>query len=138
MTTSTIDKKLCWNCEGDINLQASRCPYCGVQVDSYAEEEVEPLAAPEPRREPFAQSLQERHEPLSLEPEEPREKSDSLSPLLLILPGVVFLVFGLALLLFSKDGYFTLRWNASYCWLFLCASAPLLYYGWRSVDGMAD
>ena len=29
MNTSSKAKKLCWNCEGEVNMQATQCPFCG-------------------------------------------------------------------------------------------------------------
>jgi len=28
----SLKKKLCWNCEGSVNLESETCPYCGVSV----------------------------------------------------------------------------------------------------------
>ena len=28
----TAKKRLCWNCEGSVSLEAETCPYCGVSV----------------------------------------------------------------------------------------------------------
>lgn len=144
MTASTIGNKLCWNCDGDIPLQSARCPYCGVQIQAEAKEEMEEPKLPDSvrNREPFALVSPAPRE--SEAPQPPKrvavdtERSETLRPLLLILPGIVFLIFGIVLQVFSDGEYFTLRWKASFAWWFLAAAAPLLYYGWRAVDGMRE
>lgn len=54
-------------------------------------------------------------------------------PMLLMLPGAFFLLFGLVLLLFSNEGTLTLRWNSGYWFVYLLIAAPLMYFGWRAL-----
>lgn len=28
------EKRLCWNCDGDVSLHLDQCPYCGVDVNT--------------------------------------------------------------------------------------------------------
>lgn len=38
------NKKLCWNCEGEVYRHATYCPYCGCSVGNVAPEEMPPEA----------------------------------------------------------------------------------------------
>lgn len=59
---------------------------------------------------------------------------ETLTPMIGLLAGVVFLLFGLILLIYSSEAVFTLHWKTSYWPLFLIASLPLLWFGWRSLQ----
>lgn len=67
-----------------------------------------------------------------------QEIKRDLKPLLLLLPGAVFFVFGLILLFFSHDGVFVLRWNSAFWPFYLLLSLPLLYFGWRALGAMEE
>ena len=54
--------------------------------------------------------------------------------MLLLLPGSFFLFFGMILLFFSNDGTLSLEWNAHYWFFYLLLAAPLIYYGWRTLN----
>lgn len=159
------DKKLCWSCEGKVELDADRCPYCaadlaiaasGVKLSNTSSFSAA-MAAPyammaqasmeEPPVPPYAgfnsitasnkeweESLQgeakvkEKQEKTSL----PEEKKEMFA-LLLLLPGIVFLLFGIALLLFSKEGVFTLRWQQNFSYFYFIGALPLLYLGYKAL-----
>lgn len=54
-----------------------------------------------------------------------------MGALLLLLPGIAFLLFGLALIFFSHDGVLSLRWNQHFAYYYFFGSVPLLLLGWR-------
>ena len=58
-------------------------------------------------------------------------------PMLLLLPGVFFLLFSLILLLFSNHGLLTLQWKAQYWFIYAGVALPLLYFGWRSLGSQS-
>ncbi len=147
-------KKLCWNCEGNVAWHEEDCPYCGVCVkgphlEESSKEQRRPshISALNPPyrleqalttgipRSPF--DIEEDKEEVEDEkPIEPirRVEPSSLLPLLLLLLGSLSFVFGLILLLFSKDGVLTLRWNGDYWYLYLLVAIPLLGMGWRVLN----
>ena len=61
-----------------------------------------------------------------------------MTPLLMLLSGSVFFMFGLVLLLYSRHGVFTLRWNGNNWPYFLFSSLPLLLFGWRMLLKVED
>lgn len=149
MSKKNPKKKLCWNCEGSVSVQEANCPYCGVYLSSLENDDGKnSLFAPPYRLEeaeeespvPTAPYTQEETSstPIStavsegIEPTQNSMAGDlqaALLSLALLLTGSVLLLFGLALLLFSKDGVFTLRWDADYWYFFLAVGIPLMSYG---------
>lgn len=154
------NRKLCWNCEGSVHIQATKCAYCGtdltidsspVLVQSSTDSDV-PLPpfpahtepeAPEPvtqlAQDVFS-NMEDPHEVATrlakakLEKEVSEEATKGvILPMLLLLPGAFFLLFGMILLLFSSNGFLTLRWNAHYWTLYFVVAIPLLYLGWRAL-----
>lgn len=114
-----------------------------------------PLAIPASPYTPSANSLpipapeasfKENHAPHKL-PEAPEEAPSNasarsffmlLTPLLLLLSGSIFSLFGAILALYSEGGVFTLHWNSSYWPLYLGLAAPLLFFGWRALNKLED
>jgi hypothetical protein len=90
---------------------------------------------------PFENLIQEIEEaavdaPLRWEERETPENRDLENPLaslLLLLPGSLFFLFGLALFLFSHDGILTFKFSSKYWFIYLLGSWPVLYFGWRSL-----
>lgn len=66
------------------------------------------------------------------EPSSSSHKGEMIA-LLLLLPGVVFFLFGLVLLLFSHNGVLTLQWNQSFAYFYFLGALPLLILGWKSL-----
>jgi hypothetical protein len=52
-------------------------------------------------------------------------------PILFLMAGSVFFLFGLILFLFSKDGMLTLQWASHNSLYFLVLSIPLIFFGWN-------
>jgi hypothetical protein len=149
------DKKLCWNCEGNVSHHLSQCPYCGVDLTKPAPREESSLfkglnspfqSAPDQRttsQPPYARgkdftvTKEEWNVALNEEKESKKEEDSpttkrEMIALLLLLPGVAFFLFGLILILFSNEGVLTLRWNQSVAYFYFLGAAPLLYLGWRA------
>ena len=133
MTTKT-KKKLCWNCEGDVLLTASNCPFCGVSLEVAAmeEEKKDPFAPPYKLASPKIEA--QSPTPTEEEPSETDPKSVILS-FAFLLVGAALALFSLVLWLFAdKTGHLNLRWNAQYWYIYLLLSLPLLYLGWKATQ----
>lgn len=161
--TKKNEKRLCWNCDGSVSLHLAQCPYCGVDLTHAQEEEGEnnpfqgfenPFQSssyvdesiPKP---PFAGVLnqdipvseEEWHQSLNEEGESSKKEEEhvplttrrEMVALLLLLPGVVFFLFGLALLLFSSNGVLTLEWKQNFAFFYFLGAIPLLVLGWRAL-----
>lgn len=120
--------------------EATQCPYCGVQMSAEGESSLrepepdfheDPLCASPQRAAPYARP--EAPEPLS-----EGGGSGVLLSMGLLLPGVAFLLFGMALALFATGDRLTLSWNAHYWWVFFFGAFPLLYYGWMALNELDE
>lgn len=144
-------KRLCWNCEGSVGIDAESCPYCGVSVvpasldsggtgtsfmPSYTMGSAPDNTIP---RSPY--SAKETNEEAEEAPKITSQEDESTAPLdefqntlmatILLLTGSVFLLFSLALVLFAHDGVLTLQWDGSLWYLYALLALPLLFLGWR-------
>jgi hypothetical protein len=143
-------KKLCWNCEGNIAKDTDNCPYCGVYLHGSEEETFwGPTYQPNDNESdleipsPLYASTSNEHSSATNKPAEEIQESNQNSltfstelskdffPMLFLMAGSLFFLFGLVLLLFSQDGTFTLQWNEDYWIFFWILSLPLLYAGWH-------
>lgn len=138
-------KKLCWNCEGRVDFSAEHCPFCGVYLSPSTTQSVEQQehspsytetptpqhsAPPPPYQRPFDDPMHNESFPQN-ESEDIRGIVVSLSALL---AGSVFFLFGLVLLLFSRNGNLVLQWSGEYWYLYLCGGILMLLIGWRTVQ----
>jgi len=151
-------KKLCWNCEGNVAKQIDNCPYCGVYLHPSEIEEDSTWNAgyplPSSKREQIPSSFHEiNHEGEVDAQEEPTsgEASRSFSwnslfwqfkrdifPILFLMMGSLFFLFGVVLLLFSQNGMFTLQWQESHAVYFLLLAFPLIGFGWRFLQQLEE
>lgn len=142
----TLKKKLCWNCEGNVTLQQENCPYCGVYLSPSDGSEDENSLLPPYRLEisqessipstPYQSSEDKEEESAAVENSESPPASDVKAlvlPLSLLLIGVTFGLFALLLVLFSKNGYFTLSWDADLWYVYLIIAIPAFIGGYRSL-----
>ena len=84
---------------------------------------------------PYAESIAES--PSTLSPEAEKMGNDFRNLLLitsLLLTGTLFLLFATALLLFSQNGVFTLRWNGDLWFIYLALALPMLFFGWQRLQ----
>lgn len=153
--TAPPKRKLCWNCEGNVSLQEENCPFCGVYLspsdEDISDEGIEDLFSP-----PYQSYEEEQQIPSSPYQFEEEKKEEAavhssevaatpvegvksvVMPLTLLLSGTVFFLFGIALFLFSRGGYFILRWNGAYWHLYLFAGLAALIFGWKSLNSLVD
>lgn len=165
MVTSATQKK-CHNCEELIHPYATSCPYCGHELEPERAEVVDPEEMEVPpapyklhsnQEQPdYAESpfrlvgsetiAQTAEEETPFKKEERQEEVvssktdplDVLKTLSLLLGGMVFFLFGLALVLFSRNGVLTLHWNGNWWPFYLICSIPMLYIGWRSLHELDE
>lgn len=119
-----VSQVLCWHCEEPVHRYATRCPYCQKSLEH----------APAAENSSKITSLPsfDIHEEQKIEPQEiaheqtfGAEVGNVLLSLFTLLSGSFFFFFGLLILLFSKNGTFTLEWKAS-SWPFFVLSALVL------------
>ena len=130
-------KKLCWNCEGEVERDAILCRFCGVNVLHVVPIELhQQPAIPLPPYAVHEESSDEENVAEADGAAQDDKEADgpprlSLSALLFSTLGTFFLLFALVLILFSDKGVLTLKWKASYWLVYLLAAFPLLFFGWK-------
>lgn len=153
---TTEKQKICWNCEGNVSRKANNCPYCGVylhplQDDPIEEDEGDDLTPPYKLYEndqeteesiipPYVPEQKEEQDyPLPSQKEIDPAKQDLknvMTTVICLMTGSMLALFGLLLLLFSRNGVFTLQWDGTYWMYYLLISLPLLYLGWKTLQKM--
>lgn len=152
--TTLPKKKLCWNCEGSVSLAEDSCPYCGVTVQAPSLEGINnsfspPYRIPNKNQQIPASPYATRLTPEKVEEEKPPEEikesfaadnsfKSILIPMLLLLSGSVFFLFGLALAMFSQNGVFTLSWNGNFWYAYLTLAILLLFFGWQTMQKLPE
>ncbi|MBA3723188.1 MAG: hypothetical protein H0W88_12415 [Parachlamydiaceae bacterium] len=150
-------KKLCWNCDGNVSKEIDNCPYCGVYL--HADEPEETFWGPSYRQPSNKDAELEVPAPLytatekntqieDTEIEENEKPKDSITilthlrqdifPVLFLMSGSIFFLFGIILYLFSNQGTFTLQWNGDYWIYYVILSAPTLFFGWKYLNRIPE
>lgn len=141
---------MCYNCEGEIDLEVIVCPYCAADLREEKPEQQRPtfnqtasvknlntqqslypshFAEKQYETEEAEQTSQMQ---TSIAPEE--ETKNIFGPTLLLALGAQLLLFGLLLALFSHNGQIVLKWDARLWYIYVFASAPLLIFGYKSLS----
>ena len=139
---ATPKTRLCWNCEGRVSSSEPNCPYCDVYLG--VEEGVAEKSSHEDHHAPYNPEGQEEGKSIADSPyqiniQEDEEESSSYSNKEVILTtamlssGVLFFLFGFVLYAFGEEGSLTLRWDASYWYIYFFGAIPLIFFGWRSL-----
>ncbi len=149
-------QKLCYNCEGDIDLDVIVCPYCAADL---REEKPEQKETPPKSSMMQQMSYSLYPPPYPIREEEPQppapqlpkisaaaveEEIDSVAteeriatvigPILLFALGTMLFLLGLLLVLCSQNGQVILKWDARFWFLYLFASVPFLIFGYRAIS----
>ena len=136
-------QKLCYNCEGEIDLDVIVCPFCAADLREekptlrspmqQMSSSLYPSPYPVREEEPREAALPPRQEAEA--PVEAEEKSSGVvGSILLFSIGATLFLLGLLLVLFSHNGSVTLKWDARLWFLYLFASIPFLVFGYRSIS----
>lgn len=138
-------QKLCFNCDGEVDLDVIVCPYCAADLREEKPEQpitqnVRPL-----NEAHMSESLYPSNEPEACAPvkeavAEKSDMSDSQSPnrsvgsILLLTLGSQLFILGFLLVLLAHKGSVTLKWDARLWFLYIFASIPFLIFGYRSLS----
>jgi hypothetical protein len=132
-------KKLCWNCEGRVAFSDENCSFCGVYLSpSHMDSEEEGDLPHEPVYESLSNSTEEVKDSSFLEESLNSHRDNGLLPFSLLLLGSIFLVFGLILFTFARQGTLTLQWDATYWYIYLAAATLFLIIGWRALQNLKN
>jgi hypothetical protein len=149
-------QKLCYNCEGEIDLDVIVCPFCAADLRTEKLEQsqsvYQPFGTPEKLQNqqtsqslypsPFASRSEvaqdELEEELPFHNPEETVSNERLSrvifPTILFTLGIQMFLLGMFILLFSHKGVVLLRWDGTFWFFYVLASCPLLYFGYRSLS----
>ncbi len=138
---------MCYNCEGEIDLDVIVCPYCAADLREEKPEQQRPTyhqsasvknLNTQQSLYPPPYSPKTAEEPVPEEPalvasveEEPARPI--FGPILLLTLGAQLLLLGVFLCLFSHKGVLVLKWDARHWFLYLFASLPFLIFGYKKL-----
>lgn len=139
---------MCYNCEGEIDLDVIVCPFCAADLREEKPEQQRTSYNPAASVKNLntQQSLYPPHyapkeapsqEAVALAEELPIESEEAkniFGPTILMTLGAQLLLFGVLMFLFSNKGVMILKWDARLWFFYIMAAIPLLIFGYRSVS----
>ncbi|MDP1879494.1 MAG: hypothetical protein Q8K60_00980 [Parachlamydiaceae bacterium] len=151
-------KKLCWNCEGNVARDVDNCPYCGVWVQPpelgdnsgwnpnyQSSSKTEEIPSPLYQINTDESDENEENSPFVNNESKPSSENHLLQkvkldlfPVIFLMMGSNFFLFGIILLLFSQNGTFTLQWQGSDGLYFILFSIPLTIFGWKYLQQIEE
>jgi len=138
------EKRICWNCDGDVSLHFTDCPYCGVDLTQVPEHHIthhkelgDPFQTADVKsllkgQDPFHADIKKDLGISQNKLENSSGKQDWLG-MVLLLPGVVLCLFALFLLVFAEEGRLVLEWDQHLAYLYFLGAVPLVFLGWCSL-----
>ena len=141
-------QKLCYNCEGEVDLDVIVCPFCAADLrEEKPEQHMSSFHEPSSFKNTDAQkSLYPPHyvpkvkfeeEPEAIhQPQIAVEEEESKSPygsIVMLTLAVQLLLLGFFMLLFSSKGALILKWDAKSWYFYVLASVPLFIFGIKSL-----
>jgi len=156
-------QKLCYNCEGEADLDVIVCPFCAADLREDKPEErvgtalnagarllygqqisqdlpLFPSSSLPPTIYPPHEERNDLNEDLDIMPTLPSDQSlteiepkNQFGATLLFSLGTQMFALGVLLLLFSQKGQLILKWDARFWFVYLFISIPLLIFGYRSL-----
>lgn len=150
-------QKLCCHCEGEIDLDVIVCPFCAADLREEKPEQIKsiyrsfggvektdnrqtseslyPLPLSARPEQPAMEEVIEEEEPAYTAEKAPSDKLSSvICPTILFTLGIQLFVLGMFILLFSHKGVVLLKWDGTLWFLYVLASCPLLYFGYRALS----
>jgi hypothetical protein len=141
-------QKMCYNCEGEIDLDVIVCPFCAAdlreekpeqQIPSYnpagtlknlsTQQSLYPTqSAPKVRQEEV------HEEEPQMAPVDEEETKNIVVPTILMTLGAQLLLFGFLMLVFSSKGAMILKWDARLWYFYVLGSIPFLIFGYKSIN----
>lgn len=136
---------MCYNCEGEIDLDVIVCPFCAADLREEKPEQQVPSYNPAgtlknlntqqslyPTQSPT--KVRQEEEPQMSPIEEEEEPKNIVVPTILMTLGAQLILFGLLMLIFSSNGAMILKWDARLWYFYVLASIPFLIFGYKSVN----
>lgn len=150
-------QKMCYNCEGEVDLDVIVCPFCAADLrddgpdqtmgKSYASADLlqrgeihgETSHSLYPSSSFTKEEMQEEifsEEKTFVSEQAPQKRFSSqasrfICPTILFTLGVQLFVLGMFILLFSHKGIVVLKWDGTLWFLYVLAACPLLFGGYH-------
>jgi len=145
---ANAQKKMCWNCDGNVQLEQDVCPYCQTTLDGmvggmtdgsmlYPNSRTQSKVIPATTFGPLINEEEEQAEEATSDANECSLASMTGS-LALMMSGIILFIFSTALCLFSHNGKLTLQWNSDYWLVYGAFACGLLYIGIRSMQRLEN
>lgn len=150
---ASAQKKMCWNCEGNVQLQDEVCPYCQTILDNFDQLTLNTNLAHGTALYPpaYDQSKIIPATTFALPSTEQADQDKQLLPrphesslltmtiaMALLMTGLLFSIFALVLLVFAHNGKLILAWNSTYWYIYALLAMPLLFFGWRAIQNVEE
>ncbi len=142
-------QKLCYNCEGEVDLDVIVCPFCAADLREEKPEQqrstynstasVKNMNTQQSLYPPAQAPKAAAPEEAMIEEEEAGEEEgvkNIYAPIVLMTLGAQLLIFGLLMLIFSSHGTLILKWDARFWFFYIFASIPFLIFGYRALSKM--
>lgn len=131
-------QKMCPNCDGRIPQESTQCPYCFAQLsaDSSNSKSTTPVTDPLSALYPPPYTTEAKTTAKAVDPVSQAETvSDSIPfwSILMLALGSNLLTLGILQFFFSDRGVLRLEMNASYWFLMVIVSIPLIYFGLKNL-----
>ncbi len=137
---------MCYNCEGEVDLDVIVCPFCAADLREEKPEQQTPHFQGNPTLKnadtqaslypsshaPRIKMDEAQEMPMAQEEEESGPKS--YGSILLLTLGAQLLILGFFMLLFSSKGMLLLKWDARFWYFYVLAAIPLLIFGFKSLN----
>ncbi len=139
---------MCYNCEGEIDLDVIVCPFCAADLREEKPEQQMPHYNPSATLKNLntQQSLYPAQGAPKVEQEEAPEEAPQavvverdeskniFIPIALLTLGSQLFLFGFLMLFFSNEGVMTLKWDARFWYTYALAAVPLLAFGYKFLN----
>ncbi len=123
-------QKLCYNCEGEVDLDVIVCPFCAADLRAEKPEQQQPplyrsVTPPRPQLEVEAVAAAPEEEVV--------EEKSFLGPIVLLALGTHLLLLGIFLGMFSHNGVVFLKWSSRFWVGYVLVALPMLILGYRAL-----
>lgn len=135
---------MCYNCEGEVDLDVIVCPYCAADLREEKPEQKAHQSSQAPSTKnldtqaslypsQYAQRPSKEEEPSAAVHVE-EESKGSYGPVILLSLASQLLILGFFMLAFSSKGVLILKWDARFWYFYVLTSIPLFIFGIKALN----
>ena len=135
---------MCYNCEGEVDLDVIVCPFCAADLREEKPEQLSPHFKQTVQKVDAQESLYPTHYASRIREEEEKKTAAPIQneeeepkvfygPIILLTLGAQLLLLGLFMLFFANKGELVLKWDARFWYFYVLASIPLFTFVVKSL-----